>query len=78
MARHEVHMDMPRGLPVVNADVDFTVKSNGNKLGTLKLSKGAIEWLPANNHVTSFTLSWEQLSRVMEEQGRQRRRSQME
>jgi len=76
MATHRVQMNIPRGIPVVNTDVDFTIKSNGTKLGTLKVSKGAVEWLPANNSIHSFTMTWEQFAQTMEDNGRERRRSQ--
>lgn len=43
MAQHELHLDIPKGIEVVNVDVDFTVKSDGAKLGTLKVSKGGVD-----------------------------------
>ena len=76
MAKHDVLMNIPRGIPVINTDVDFAVKSNGSKLGTLKVSKGAVEWLPANNSVTSYSMTWEQLANLVEEHGSEKRRSQ--
>ena len=70
MAKHDVNMNMPNGIPVINADVDFAIKANGAKIGTLKVSKGAVEWLPANNSVTRYTLTWEQFGSLMERNGR--------
>lgn len=40
------------------------------KLGTLLISKGNIEWLPAGNHVNKYRLSWKKLAELMEEEGR--------
>lgn len=55
---------------VLHKDVEVDVKADGSRLGTLLISKGNIEWLPAGNHVNKFRLSWKQLAALMELQGK--------
>lgn len=47
MARHQVDMGMPQQT-VGNADVVFKVKSDQGVVGTLKVSRGGLEWVPKN------------------------------
>jgi hypothetical protein len=56
---------------VLNKDVEVDVKADGSKLGTLLISKGNIEWLPAGNHVNKHRLSWKKLAELMEAEGRE-------
>lgn len=56
---------------VLHKDVEVDVKADGTKLGTLLISKGNIEWLPAGNHVNKYRLSWKKLAELMEAEGRQ-------
>ena len=72
MARHEVSFKLPEKL-VLAKDVEFDVKSNGSKLGTLLVSKGNIEWVPANNSVKKHRLKWEKFAELMETQGKTKR-----
>lgn len=73
MATHDVNLNLHTKV-VAHKDVEIEVKSDGSKLGTLLISKGNVEWLPTNNSVNKFRLSWEQFSRFMVEHGRQVRR----
>jgi len=41
------------------------VRSDEAKLGTLLISAGNIEWVPAKNSVRKFSLAWERFSEVM-------------
>ena len=45
MSVHDIYMAMPEK-SVLNKDVVFDIYSNKNKLGTLKVSKGSVEWAP--------------------------------
>lgn len=60
MASHEVKFTVP-GRPLGKADVVFPVKKGSNKFGTLKASKGGIEWVPAD-HTYGHPLSWNELA----------------
>jgi hypothetical protein len=46
------------------------VNSDGAKLGTLLISKGNIEWVPANKSVKKYRLSWERFAETMEASGK--------
>lgn len=69
MSTHEIQMAMPEKT-VLNKDVVFDVYSDHNKLGTLKISKGSVEWAPAN-FARGFHLAWEQFDRMMRARGNQ-------
>lgn len=71
MPRHDVRFTIPERR-LGNADIEFTVFSDGDRLGMLKLSKGAVVWRPANKK-RGFVLGWDAFDRVMREAGRRER-----
>lgn len=73
MAKHDVTLDLHTKV-VQNRDIEIQVRSDGAKLGTLLVSKGNIEWLPANNSVNRYGLSWEKFAQLMQESGKKSRR----
>ena len=68
MPNHEVLFEIPQK-GVLAKDIRFEIKSDGNKLGTLLVSQGNIEWVPANHSVRKRRLSWERFANLMEEKG---------
>lgn len=64
MATHDVSFEIPQKL-VLAKDVVFEIKSDGSKLGTLLVSKGNVEWIPASNSVKKHRLSWEKFAELM-------------
>lgn len=54
---------------LISVIIEVAVRSDGSKLGSLLVSKGNIEWLPANKSVNKYRLSWEKFAAVMEEVG---------
>ena len=63
MATHDIEVEIPPRL-VLHKDVSFVIKSDGLKLGELRVSKGTIDWRPGNKRkVTSLT--WEQFDKLM-------------
>lgn len=66
---HEVSIQLNTKL-VQHKDVEIEVKSDGKRLGTMLVSKGNIEWLPAGNHVNKYRLSWAKFAELMEENGK--------
>ena len=66
MPRHDVEMKIPTSKVVLHADVVFEVRSDGEKLGELRVSQGAIDWCPGNAQGAA-KLRWEQFDRLMEE-----------
>jgi hypothetical protein len=69
MASHDVSFTIPQKF-ILAKDAKFEVKSNGEKLGTLLISQGNIEWMPANNSVKKRRLSWEKFATLMETEGK--------
>lgn len=69
MATHGVSFSIPQKF-VLSKDVEFDIKSNGVKLGTLLISKGNVEWVPANNSVKKRRMTWESFAELMETEGK--------
>ena len=71
MARHSVTFTLPERR-LGNSDIEFIVRSDDVRLGTLKVSKGALVWSPANKK-RGYELGWTDFDRVMQERGRRER-----
>jgi hypothetical protein len=69
MAKHDVSFEIPQKF-VLSKDVVFEIRSDGSKLGSLLISKGNIEWVPANNSVKKLRLSWEKFAEIIEAKGK--------
>lgn len=69
MPQHDVSLNLHTKV-VAHKDIEVKVKSDGAALGTLLVSKGNIEWLPANKSVNKLRLSWEKFADVMQENGK--------
>jgi hypothetical protein len=69
MPTHEVNINLHTKI-VHSKDVEFEIKSDGSKLGTMLISKGNIEWVPVGNSVNKQRLSWEKFAEIMQECGR--------
>ncbi|CAB3720712.1 hypothetical protein ABFG95_24215 [Achromobacter sp. HNDS-1] len=67
---HEVSMNINDKL-VLHKDVEIEVRKDKKKLGTVLVSKGNVEWLPAGNSVNKRRMSWEKFAELMESEGRQ-------
>ncbi len=66
-----------RGLDVGTADVVFLITRNREKLGTLLVSKGHIEWIPRSKKHRR-RMRWEKFDEVMREIGRRMPKSQFQ
>lgn len=64
---HNVKMDVPTR-ELGKADAVFTVQQDGETLGALHVSRGAIVWFPANNNY-GYKLSWKKFAEAMVEIG---------
>ena len=62
MPKHEIRLTIPPET-VLNKDAECDVYSNDEMLGTLKISKGSIEWRP-KNYIYGFHLCWEDLMNI--------------
>lgn len=71
MAQHKVNFFVPRR-PLESADIEFEVRRNGKKFGTLHVSKGAVVWQSANREY-GRRVGWTRLDEMFEERGDKRR-----
>ncbi|QMV61054.1 hypothetical protein DFO61_0473 [Ectopseudomonas oleovorans] len=69
---HEVSVNLHQKI-VLSKDVEVEVKADGAKLGTILISKGNIEWVPAGNSANKHRLSWKKFAELMENEGRPKR-----
>jgi hypothetical protein len=61
---YSVDIDLPTKV-VLNKDVRFVIRSDNAKLGEFLISKGGIDWYPANKK-TPITKTWKQFDRLMQ------------
>jgi hypothetical protein len=80
MPKHSIQFDLPQTVRVKNRDVEFQVSSKKQKRGgrfklqgTLKVSKGSIDWRPSGAEYTRV-LSWEKFAALAEEKGSKKHR----
>jgi hypothetical protein len=60
-----------RAMEVVNADAEIEVRGTDDELlGRLLVSRGSVDWAPANKQLR-HRMSWRRFARLMEEEGRQ-------
>jgi len=69
MPTHEIKVALPAA-EVVNKDVTIQVKSGNGSLGRLEISRGSIDWWPANNTSNYFKMNWEKFADLMTTQGK--------
>ncbi len=67
MAKHDVRFRVPER-KLGNSDIEFIVQSDDERLGLLKVSKGALVWLPANKK-RGLEMGWGTFDRLMREHG---------
>jgi hypothetical protein len=65
VAQHEIEVEVPAKV-VLHKDVRFTIKSDGTKLGELRISKGTIDWRPGNKQKV-IRMGWERFDRLMQD-----------
>lgn len=68
MPIHDLEVHLPPQ-EIVNTDLVITVRSDGEKLGELRVSRGTVDWAPAN-HIYAFSLPWERFDQVMRGNGK--------
>jgi hypothetical protein len=67
MAQHNITFSIPER-DLGNADVEFFVKHDKSKLGTLKVSKGSVVWVP-KDHTYGYKIAWKDFATLMKENG---------
>jgi len=63
MAEHMVKVKLPRRVEVLSKDLEVQVKSNGHTIGTLKISKGSLDWRDGSDQL-SRVLKWERFAKL--------------
>lgn len=63
MARHNVYFELP-SRELGKVDAKFSIYQNEEKLGEITISKGSIEYTPANKQ-EPIKLYWGQFHRLM-------------
>jgi hypothetical protein len=69
MPRHEISLKILQGITVLNTDIEVAVRSDGELLGRIRISRGSIDWIPAQKR-SARRLSWTRFADLMEESGR--------
>jgi hypothetical protein len=73
MADHIVKVKLPRRVEVLSKDLEVEVRSNGDFIGTLKVSKGSLDWRDASDQY-SHVIHWERFAELAREHGRKKKR----
>jgi hypothetical protein len=73
MPAHDIDVTIP-AQTVLNKDMEISVRSDGRLFGRVRVSRGSIDWLPANSPI-SRRMSWERFAEIMERDGRKIRPS---
>jgi hypothetical protein len=68
MAKHTLDLNLPR-TALANVDAELVVKADGKRLGTAHISKGGIDWIPAQKSVSGHTVTWETFAELMKQHG---------
>ena len=68
MPKHEIDLEVPQVVTVLHKDVTIRVWEDDELLGTLRISKGSIDWRPKSARYVR-RMGWSKFDRVMEERG---------
>ena len=74
MAEHEVALSIPHEIEIGNTDVLFRITADGESLGTVRISRGTIDFIRRGAR-TRFQLPWGRFAELMEEHGRKNMRA---
>ncbi len=69
MAKHNISLAFSKEIEVLNSDIVVVVRKDSEKLGSLTLSKGSIDWRPKNARPGSKSetqLTWAKFAELME------------
>ncbi|MHB8642857.1 MAG: hypothetical protein ACYDA3_08235 [Gaiellaceae bacterium] len=69
MATHEISLEVPQLVVVMNKDIEIVVREDDEILGRLRISKGSIDWIPRKAKYAR-RLSWARFDALVEELGR--------
>jgi len=66
--KHDVKFSIPER-ELGKADIEFTIKKDGKKFGTLKVSKGSIVWVQKDN-TYGHKMNWDKFDTIMKADGK--------
>jgi hypothetical protein len=69
MAQHEIRLKIPQRIEVVNKDIEVVVYADGERFGRVRISRGSIDWTPANGK-NSKHMNWDKFANVMKREGK--------
>ena len=67
MPVHDIDVTIP-AQSVRNTDLVINIKGDGRQFGRLLVSRGSIDWVPANSPITR-RMSWERFAELMDSEG---------
>ena len=65
MPVHKIEMSQP-DKQVLHSDITFDIYSDGEKLGSLKISKGSADWTPRHKQ-RPRKIKWERFAAVLDD-----------
>jgi hypothetical protein len=65
MPKHTLNLHLPRST-IASSDVEIVVFSDDAIRGRLLISKGGVDWWPANNKKFHHRMRWEKFAELME------------
>lgn len=69
---HQISFTLPEQ-PLGRVDAEFKVKIDEEILGTLKISKGTVDWTPkGHSHENPYQLTWTQFDTLMRDNGKRK------
>jgi len=69
MPEHRVEVSIPNAIEMVGiADVVFRIRADGRLVGTVRISRGAIDFTKSGGK--RFRLSWDRFADLIEQEGR--------
>ncbi len=70
---HDISCTLPEH-SLGKVDAIFKVKKNGEVLGTLKISKGSLDWTPRGHELENpYQLNWTKFDKLIQGNGRRKR-----
>jgi len=69
MAKHDVYATLPNAL-LGKQDAFFNIFKDGEKFGTITISKGSIEWYPKNAKIP-ISMTWTQFDKMIKKNNEQ-------
>jgi hypothetical protein len=65
MAKHKMTFTLPER-EIGQGDVIFNIYEDDEKFGTIKISKGALEWFP-KGHKKPYKLGWKKFEKAIKQ-----------